>query len=254
MARDCLNAQKKYHIVGGFLSPVSDGYKKKGLLPALHRVTMCKLGVQDSDWVEVDTWEADQPTWTRTKVALEDIETRVNSKEITDKFTNGRPIKIMMLTGGDLVGSFLTPGLWDKEDVSFFLAFFQFIPHSSHSPAPSCLLRPVLVFFFFFFFAFPSFLVLQLKEIVAKFGLLIVERYGTDLKEVLAESPVLNPDKEHVFIIKQPVKNDLSSIAVRELLSQGASVKYLIPDKVIHYIKKNGLYKTLDDDLHHPVK
>jgi len=228
MARDYLDSGTKYRVVGGFLSPVSDGYKKKGLLPTLHRVPMCKLSIKDSDWIDVDTWEAEEPEWTRTKVVLETIEERVNKKEIRDKYTNGRKIKVMMVSGGDLVGSFLTPGLWDQED---------------------------------------------LRDIINKFGLLIIERHGTDLSEVVDQSPLLQEFsvwlffsflfffllnkccsfsfavflslQEHIHIIHQPIKNDLSSTRVRSLLSQGQSVRYLVPDGTCNYIAQHGLYKVL---------
>lgn len=37
MARDYVRQQTEYEIVGGYLSPVSDMYKKPGLLSAKHR-------------------------------------------------------------------------------------------------------------------------------------------------------------------------------------------------------------------------
>ncbi|KAG8421624.1 Nicotinamide/nicotinic acid mononucleotide adenylyltransferase 2 [Metarhizium acridum] len=30
-----------FHVIGGYLSPVSDAYKKKGLVPAHHRIQLC---------------------------------------------------------------------------------------------------------------------------------------------------------------------------------------------------------------------
>jgi nicotinamide mononucleotide adenylyltransferase len=45
-------------VVGGYLSPVSDAYKKKGLAKASHRVAMCDLAVQTSQYIMVDPYEA----------------------------------------------------------------------------------------------------------------------------------------------------------------------------------------------------
>ncbi|KAG8899004.1 hypothetical protein FRC01_010703, partial [Tulasnella sp. 417] len=67
MAKDAVDAEEKYEILGGYYSPVSDTYKKSGLAPAIHRVRMCELAVdQTSSWLMVDPWEASQPDYTRT--------------------------------------------------------------------------------------------------------------------------------------------------------------------------------------------
>jgi nicotinamide mononucleotide adenylyltransferase len=127
MARDYFHAGKNYEVIGGYLSPVSDGYKKKGLLPAHYRIGMCQEALEDSDWLALDTWEAEQSEWTRTCVVLQSLQDRLNQKEIVQKYTGGRPIKVMLVSGGDLVGSFLTPGLWDPEDVSISFVCFLFL-------------------------------------------------------------------------------------------------------------------------------
>lgn len=57
-------------MVGGIVSPVSDGYGKQGLVLAKHRIAMAKLALQSSDWVKVDEWESQQPDWTETVVTM----------------------------------------------------------------------------------------------------------------------------------------------------------------------------------------
>lgn len=37
---------------------------------------------------------------------------------------------------------------------------------------------------------------------------------------------------------------EISSTKIREKISQGCSVRYLVPDKVIEYIEKEGLYQN----------
>lgn len=55
MAADALSrTQKRYHCIGGFISPVSDAYGKKGLIGAQDRAAMCDLAVLDSDLIAVD--------------------------------------------------------------------------------------------------------------------------------------------------------------------------------------------------------
>jgi nicotinamide mononucleotide adenylyltransferase len=61
MARDWARNNKQYVVVGAYLSPVGDAYKKKGLAPATHRLRMCELATitaQKSKFIMVDAWEA----------------------------------------------------------------------------------------------------------------------------------------------------------------------------------------------------
>jgi len=54
------------HVVGGFISPSHDSYVRGKLeivmqaphIPATHRLAMCDLGVRQSDWIDVSSWEA----------------------------------------------------------------------------------------------------------------------------------------------------------------------------------------------------
>lgn len=65
MARDHLTSLK-FTVLQGILSPVSDFYKKAGLIEAKHRVEMCTLAVSDSDWIICDNWESKQQRYTTT--------------------------------------------------------------------------------------------------------------------------------------------------------------------------------------------
>ena len=72
-ARDAVNAKGNMQVLGGFLSPVHDAYGKKGLLPAYHRVNMLGLACEDSDWLQVEPWEAAQEGWSRTLEVINHI-------------------------------------------------------------------------------------------------------------------------------------------------------------------------------------
>lgn len=56
----------KYKVIQGMISPVGDGYKKKGLIEAHHRVQMAQLATESSDWIRVTDWESQQPEWVET--------------------------------------------------------------------------------------------------------------------------------------------------------------------------------------------
>jgi len=49
-----LPLQAGYDVLGGYLSPVNDGYGKPGLLPAAHRLRMCELAADAAPAVMVD--------------------------------------------------------------------------------------------------------------------------------------------------------------------------------------------------------
>ncbi|CAH9104782.1 unnamed protein product [Cuscuta epithymum] len=56
LARDTLSSQG-FCVIGGYMSPVNDAYKKKGLISAKHRIAMCHLACKSSEFVMVDQWE-----------------------------------------------------------------------------------------------------------------------------------------------------------------------------------------------------
>uniref|UniRef100_A0A2I3GW76 Nicotinamide/nicotinic acid mononucleotide adenylyltransferase 3 n=1 Tax=Nomascus leucogenys TaxID=61853 RepID=A0A2I3GW76_NOMLE len=82
----------------------------------------------------------------------------------------------------------------------------------------------------------------HIQEIVEKFGLVCVGRAGHDPKGYISESPILRMHQHNIHLAKEPVQNEISATYIRRALGQGQSVKYLIPDAVITYIKDHGLY------------
>lgn len=64
--------------MGGYISPVSDGYNKPDLVNWKDRVNMCKLAIEDSPWLEVDTWEASQPEYVYTIDTLRNFDRQLN--------------------------------------------------------------------------------------------------------------------------------------------------------------------------------
>lgn len=70
LARDYFHL-RSIQVVEGIISPVSNSYGKAGLAPEKYRIEMLKAAVKNDKWLRVDTWEAEQPTWTRTKLVLD---------------------------------------------------------------------------------------------------------------------------------------------------------------------------------------
>ncbi|KAJ3217219.1 hypothetical protein HK099_005550 [Clydaea vesicula] len=215
MALDWVNDHGAYEILGGYFSPVSDGYDKKGLAPWKHRVKMCELSVMESKWLMVDSWEASRPTWSKTLSVLEHFDEHLNGKnnEYCCVLPDGtkKRIKIMLLAGGDLIQSFAVPKLWAESDLDTILG--------------------------------------------VKFGCVVIERTGADIHDFLLKSDALYRNRKSVFVVKQFIHNDISSTKIRLFVRRNMSIKYLLPDAVIDYIYKVDLYslpqdKDDDDDAH----
>ncbi|KAK4688350.1 nicotinamide mononucleotide adenylyltransferase, partial [Tremellales sp. Uapishka_1] len=127
MAKDEIVESQTYEIMAGYYSPVSSYYKKSGLAPALDRVRMCELAVENtSTWLMVDPWEAGQPEYQRTAIVLDHFDEMLNGESGGVVLSDGkkRKIKIMLLAGGDLIESFGEPGVWSEPDLHVILGRF----------------------------------------------------------------------------------------------------------------------------------
>ncbi|KAI1436207.1 nicotinamide mononucleotide adenylyl transferase [Xylaria sp. CBS 124048] len=131
MANDYARMNTNFEVVGGYLSPVSDAYKKAGLAPSHHRVRMCELAAEEtSDWLMVDPWEAIQPDYSPTAAVLDHFEHEINGVlggvgiAGDSNPENRRPVKIMLLAGADLISTMSTPGVWAEADLDHILGSF----------------------------------------------------------------------------------------------------------------------------------
>ncbi len=156
IAADFVRQNTDFEVVGGYLSPVSDMYKKPELLNATHRwvivtyrlkeyklntnyimaiceisVAMCNIAAsQASNWLMVDSWEALQ-SYQRTAVVLDHFNHELNTAiggivaEVCDhegrRDTQKRRINIMLLTGSDMMNTMSEPGVWSDIDVCFVI-------------------------------------------------------------------------------------------------------------------------------------
>ncbi|KAI0026172.1 Nucleotidylyl transferase [Xylariomycetidae sp. FL0641] len=128
MANDYARINTNYEVVGGYLSPVSDAYKKAGLAASCHRVRMCELAAeQTSSWIMVDPWEAIQPQYSETARVLDHFEHEINGQlggVLSPDGEHRKPVKIMLLAGADLIGTMSTPGVWAEKDLDHILGNF----------------------------------------------------------------------------------------------------------------------------------
>ncbi|XP_040089740.1 nicotinamide/nicotinic acid mononucleotide adenylyltransferase 3 isoform X1 [Oryx dammah] len=196
----------RYQVIGGIISPVNDNYGKKDLVSARHRVAMARLALQTSDWIRVDSWESEQAQWMET-------------------------IKVLRHHHSELLRS-----LPQMED-----------PDQGNASSPASTAVPELKLLcgadFLKTFQTPNLWKdTHIQEIVEKFGLVCVTRAGHDPRGYVLDSPILQRYQDQIHLAREPVQNEISATYVRWALSQGQSVKYLLPDAVISYIREHNLY------------
>ncbi|KAF2415415.1 nicotinamide mononucleotide adenylyl transferase [Tothia fuscella] len=130
MAKDWARKDGKYAVVGAYISPVGDAYKKKGLAPAVHRVRMCELATSTMDakskFIMVDPWEALQSSYQPTAQVLDHFNYELNTKLGGIEDCDGKRIRIqiMLLGGADLLETFTQPGVWSVVDLNHILCDF----------------------------------------------------------------------------------------------------------------------------------
>nr|XP_010950582.2 nicotinamide/nicotinic acid mononucleotide adenylyltransferase 3 [Camelus bactrianus] len=206
VARDHLHQTGRYQVIGGIISPVNDHYGKKDLAAARHRVAMARLALQTSDWIRVDPWESEQTQWMETvKVLRHHRSELLRSLPKTEGADQGRAASPAPAAVPELK-------LLCGADV---LKTFQ-TPNLWKDA--------------------------HIQEIVEKFGLVCVDRVGHDPKGYILGSPILQKYRDNIHLAREPVQNEISATYIRRALAQGQSVKYLLPDAVISYIKEHGLY------------
>ncbi|XP_069771663.1 nicotinamide/nicotinic acid mononucleotide adenylyltransferase 1 [Narcine bancroftii] len=234
LARDYLHETGKYRVIKGIISPVSDAYKKKGLIEACHRVAMIEKAIECSDWVTLDTWECEQDVWLETVKVLRHHYVKLQKLHGNDKgnFTQHRrakkrkaedkdvcsldvkytcgsgTVKLMLLCGGDVLESFGVPNLWKKEDI---------------------------------------------EEILGRFGVVCINRLTCNLQKCIYESDIIWKFRNKIHLVHEWIVNDISATKVRRALRRGQSVKFVIPDPVIEYIHRHQLYDQESEDKNSDV-
>ncbi|EZA53291.1 Nicotinamide mononucleotide adenylyltransferase [Ooceraea biroi] len=223
IARDHLHRMGTHVVVGGVISPVHDAYAKKELASAMHRCSMLRLALQNSDWIRLSTWETRQNCWTKTRVSLQHHQNLLNSMlsnsndiihhlqtEDTDwipenvkNSSDNTPIQIKLLCGADLLESFAIPGLWVEEDID---------------------------------------------AIVGEHGLVVITREGSNPNKFIYDSDILSKHMHNICIVTEWIPNEVSSTRIRRALKRSESVRYLLQDSVIDYIYKHEIYDARAPD------
>ena len=81
------------------------------------------------------------------------------------------------------------------------------------------------------------------EELVKSFKIYVLERDKDKVEEIIQAEDFLKENVQSLIKAKNSITTNLSSTFVREKLKNDKSVRYLMPDEVMFYIKKNKLYQ-----------
>ena len=89
---------------------------------------MCQLAIDKaSNWLMVDTWEAEKKEYQPTAKVLDHFEQEinVNRKGIDTGDGNRKNVRIALLAGADLIQTMSTPGVWSEKDLDHILGRYN---------------------------------------------------------------------------------------------------------------------------------
>lgn len=83
-----------------------------------------------------------------------------------------------------------------------------------------------------------------LEPLLSEFHIISTQRGADDVEKLLCEEgSLLNKYRDRIYLVADAMENSISSSAVRKLISESRSVKYIVPDEVIEYLTKYNVYQ-----------
>ena len=79
---------------------------------------MSKLAVAESDWIEIDEYEASRDAWTATCPVLQHFRKQVLNANLGVPDT----LRVMLICGADVVESFIVPNVWRVDHLGVILS------------------------------------------------------------------------------------------------------------------------------------
>ena len=97
--------------------------RDKKLLICFDRLNMCQMSADSTPRLMVDPWEALIEEYTRTAIVLDHFNYEINEvrRGIRTINEDRKPVRIVLLSGADLIGTMSTPGVWSDEDIDHIL-------------------------------------------------------------------------------------------------------------------------------------
>ncbi|XP_072026696.1 nicotinamide/nicotinic acid mononucleotide adenylyltransferase 1-like isoform X2 [Amphiura filiformis] len=243
IARDYLQRLGKYQVIGGLVSPVNDAYAKKDLISGKHRAEMCKLALQSSDWVKTSTWELERDCWTETAKVLKHFDSELNPCG-DNQHDNGLP-SVPRCTGTPQrrgVKRTSRRNVKNQDTASNEEADND--AYDINANQTRVQVKLLCGADLLESFAVPDLWAKEdMETIVGKHGLVVVTRSGSDPRKFIYESDMLYKYQNNIDIVTEWIYNDISSTKIRRAIKRNESIRYIVPDPVIKYIKSNELYQ-----------
>ncbi|XP_072298030.1 nicotinamide/nicotinic acid mononucleotide adenylyltransferase 2 [Eucyclogobius newberryi] len=277
-ARESLHQSGRYIVIGGIISPVHDSYGKPGLVSSKHRLTMCQLAVQSSDWIRVDPWECYQDTWQTTCSVLEhhrDLMKRVTGCILSNINTPSSTPVINQLSQPQPQTQ-TTPMYQNHGNMNHKPTAIKLWGKISENLGKICCVRPHIDHFTFVdenanlgtalryeeielrilllcgsdlleSFCIPGLWKdNDMEVIVGDFGIVVVPRDGADTERIMNHSAILRKYKDNIIVVKDAGTHPMSVVSStksRLALQHGDGhvVDYLY-QPVIDYILQSQLY------------
>ncbi|XP_033099330.1 nicotinamide/nicotinic acid mononucleotide adenylyltransferase 3-like isoform X2 [Anneissia japonica] len=265
IARDYLHRTGKYQVLGGIISPVNDAYGKKDLIESKHRLEMCRLALQTSDWITVDSWECEQNQWHPTmkvlthhqKAALANynackgVQVRgvKRRRQDNDQCTGSQDINYgenNARTSQRLRGRYKPIQLTNMPTLTKTkrCVHSQDVETTQDQSDSDLQVKLLCGADLLESFAVPGLWADQdVEDIVSKHGIVVITREGSNPQKFVYESDVLYRNSKNIQIVTEWIYNEISSTRIRRALSRNESIRYLVPESVIQYIKTNELYQ-----------
>lgn len=206
MIREHLMVKNHFaHVIGGILSPVSDGYGKASLIGEQHRLKMCQLATDDVSWVGPTSVEIDQGKWVETRLIFDQLYDAVQLVFGAEKQAFATQIQLpsipllIFCMGSDVFLGFRHESWWSHQDVEIYCTRYRL-------------------------------------------AVIVRGDDAEDVKELLKVHPVLQKHQSSIFIIPPNFTNSISSTLIRNQSDTDSSLYGLVHPKVDAYMKENKLY------------
>lgn len=245
-ARDYLHKTGRFIVIGGIVSPVHDSYGKQGLVSSRHRLIMCQLAVQNSDWIRVDPWECYQDTWQTTCSVLEHH--RDLMKRVTGCILSNVNTPSMTPVIGQSQNETSQP-IYQNNNVSTK-------PTADENANLGTVMRyeeiELRILLLCGSDLLESFCIpglwneADMEVIVGDFGIVVVPRDAADTDRIMNHSSILRKYRNNIMVVKDDINHPMSVVSStksRLALQHGDGhvVDYL-SQPVIDYILKSQLY------------
>lgn len=82
----------------------------------------------------------------------------------------------------------------------------------------------------------------KVETLLQNFKIMVLARDEDDVQKIISHNKLLSIYSSNIIECQSKIRTNLSSSLIRNLIKEKKSIKYLLPDEIIGYIKNNNLY------------